>query len=167
MQLQSCLPTLAGLQLAFAWQQGLEVDTSIGQIQGFIDPSQPGVKQWLGIPFAEPPIGSLRFLPPVAVSEGGRKISAQKVPPSCQQYNSVYQASSTTKHHSFWLLLLTTRIAFISMSSRPETQLAVICQCCSGSMGVRRLWVGSTPRMSVLNNGSKERKGISLFKPSE
>ena len=89
MQLQSCLPTLAALHLAFAWKQGLEVDTSIGQIQGFIDPSHPGVNQWLGIPFAEPPIGSLRFLPPVAISAGWKKISAQKAPPSCQQYDSV------------------------------------------------------------------------------
>ena len=75
--------------------------------------------------------------------------------------------SSATKHHSFWLLHLTTKIAFISMSSRPRIQVAVICQCCSGSTGVRRFRVGTTPRMSVLNNGFKERKSISLFKPSE
>ncbi len=72
----------------FASTPGLEVDTSIGQILGFIDPSLPGVKQWLGIPFAEPPIGPLRFLPPVAISEGQRKISAQKAPASCLQYGS-------------------------------------------------------------------------------
>ena len=72
----------------FASTQGLEVDTSIGRIQGFIDPSLPDVKQWLGIPFAEPPIGPLRFLPPVAISEGQRNISALKAPASCPQYNS-------------------------------------------------------------------------------
>ena len=71
----------------FASTQGLEVDTSIGQISGFIDPSIPDVKQWLGIPFAKPPIGPLRFLPPVAISEGQRKISAQKAPASCPQFN--------------------------------------------------------------------------------
>lgn len=89
MKLQSWLPTLAALHLAFAWQHGLEIETPVGQIQGFIDPSLPGVKQWLGIPFAEPPIGFLRFLPPVAISEGDRNISAQKATPSCQQYDSV------------------------------------------------------------------------------
>ena len=73
----------------FASTHSLEVDTSIGQIQGFIDPSLPDVKQWLGIPFAEPPIGPLRFLPPVAISEGQRNISAQKEPASCLQYNNV------------------------------------------------------------------------------
>lgn len=72
----------------FASTQGLEVDTSIGRIQGFIDPSHPDVKQWLGIPYAEPPVGPLRFLPPVAISEGQRDISAQKAPASCPQYNS-------------------------------------------------------------------------------
>lgn len=71
----------------FASTQGLEVDTSIGQISGFIDPSLPDVRQWLGIPFAEPPIGPLRFLPPVAISEGQRNISARKAPASCLQYN--------------------------------------------------------------------------------
>ena len=75
--------------------------------------------------------------------------------------------SSATQHRSFWLLLLTTKIAFISMSSRPRNQVAVICPCYSGSMGVGRFRVGSTPRMSVLNNGFKDRKSISLFKPSE
>lgn len=72
----------------FESTQGLEVDTSIGKIQGFIDPSLPDVKQWLGIPYAEPPIGPLRFLPPVAISDGQRNISAQKPPASCRQYNS-------------------------------------------------------------------------------
>lgn len=165
MQLQTCLLTIAAMGSTFASTQGLEVDTSIGQIQGFIDPSLPDVKQWLGIPFAEPPIGPLRFLPPVAISEGQRNISAQKH--QLLAYSITAFQSSATKHHSFWLLLLTTKIAFISMSSRPRIQVAVICQCCSGSMGVRRFRVGSTPRMSVLNNGFKERKSISLFKLSE
>ena len=68
--------------------QDLEVNTSIGQIQGFIDPRFSDVKQWLGVPFAEPPIGPLRFLPPVAISEGQRKIKALKAPASCPQFNN-------------------------------------------------------------------------------
>ncbi|KAL6719032.1 Cocaine esterase [Lecanora helva] len=90
MHLKTWLPILATLHLhiAHALTQGLEVDTSVGRVHGIIDPAQPGVKQWLGIPFAEPPIGSLRFLPPVAFPEGRRNISAQRQPPPCQQYNS-------------------------------------------------------------------------------
>ena len=61
------------------------VDTTIGKVQGLIDPQIAGVKQWLGVPFAEPPLQSLRFLPPVAKSKGGL-IQAQTQPPSCQQY---------------------------------------------------------------------------------
>ena len=88
MQLQTRLLTIAAMGSTFASTQGLEVGTSIGQISGFIDPSLPDVKQWLGIPFAEPPIGPLRFLPPITISEGQRKISAQKAPAACLQYNS-------------------------------------------------------------------------------
>lgn len=44
----------------------LIVRTSIGLVQGFVDASFPRVRQWLGIPFAERPVGNLRFAPPVA-----------------------------------------------------------------------------------------------------
>lgn len=58
------------------------VQTTIGSIQGFIEPSFPGVRQWLGVPFAEPPIGDQRFAPPVpkkAFAEG-EVFSATKMP---------------------------------------------------------------------------------------
>lgn len=87
MQLQACLLRIAAISSTFATTQDLEVDTSIGQILRFIESSLPDVKQWLGTPFAEPPICPLRFLPPVAISKGQRKISAQRQPASCPQYN--------------------------------------------------------------------------------
>ena len=64
-----------------------DIDSSIGTISGFINPLTPHVKQWLGIPYAEPPINSLRFLPPIAKSDTPN-IDATKPPPSCQQYRS-------------------------------------------------------------------------------
>ena len=64
-----------------------DVNTSVGKVSGFIDDSTPYVKQWLGVPYAEPPIQSLRFLPPVAKSKT-LKIDGTKLPPSCQQYRS-------------------------------------------------------------------------------
>ncbi|KAL1867335.1 hypothetical protein Daus18300_006454 [Diaporthe australafricana] len=42
----------------------LKVDTSSGEVVGMINGSTPAVAQFMGIPFAEPPLDSLRFLPP-------------------------------------------------------------------------------------------------------
>lgn len=44
------------------------VESPIGCIRGFINKKTPNVAQFLGIPFAEAPIGPLRWLPPVAKS---------------------------------------------------------------------------------------------------
>lgn len=38
---------------------------SLGFVQGEINPSVNNVRQFIGVPFAQPPIGSLRFKPPV------------------------------------------------------------------------------------------------------
>lgn len=81
------LVTLATLTSTAAAEQCDVVDTTVGKVQGLIDSQTPGVKQWLGVPYAEPPVQSLRFSPPVAKSKGGL-IQAQKPPPSCQQYLS-------------------------------------------------------------------------------
>lgn len=40
---------------------------SLGLIQGEINPSKGTVRQFIGIPFAQPPIGKLRFKPPVSL----------------------------------------------------------------------------------------------------
>ena len=39
------------------------IETKSGKIQGY---SEIGVEAYKGIPFAEPPIGDLRFSPPIA-----------------------------------------------------------------------------------------------------
>ncbi|PNS18186.1 hypothetical protein CAC42_3631 [Sphaceloma murrayae] len=65
----------------------LTVQTSTGSFTGLIDPKYPHVRQFRAIPFAEPPVGSRRWLPP-------QKLSAQpnhhrfstKFPPSCPQF---------------------------------------------------------------------------------
>jgi carboxylesterase type B len=50
-----------------AWTPGQEVETQSGRIQGHIAswPSGRDVSEYLGIPYAKPPVGSLRFAPPV------------------------------------------------------------------------------------------------------
>jgi carboxylesterase type B len=39
---------------------------SLGLIQGEINPLVNNVRQFIGIPFAQPPIGTLRFKPPIS-----------------------------------------------------------------------------------------------------
>lgn len=62
----------------------ITVDSPVGTITGFIDKKTPKVAQFLGIPFAEPPIGSLRWLPPVSKSHM-EHIDATAFGPSCCQ----------------------------------------------------------------------------------
>jgi carboxylesterase type B len=68
------------------------VQTTIGQVEGFVDPSFPRVRQWLGVPFAEPPTGQRRFAPPIpkAALPTGETLSATKMPPApMQSYTSL------------------------------------------------------------------------------
>ncbi|TLD08891.1 uncharacterized protein PgNI_07815 [Pyricularia grisea] len=57
-------------------------------ITGTIDPSTPSVRQFLGIPYAQPPLGSLRFSAPRALTSPQGDVDATSVPPSCMQYLS-------------------------------------------------------------------------------
>ena len=50
-----------------SWPQ-LKVNISpLGVVQGEINPLVTNVRQFIGIPFAQPPIGTLRFKPPIAL----------------------------------------------------------------------------------------------------
>lgn len=60
--------------------------TSSGRIHGTVDPALPNVHQYLGIPYAEPPIGDRRWAPPEALNQGHVEIQATQLPPSCMQY---------------------------------------------------------------------------------
>lgn len=63
---------------------GLIVQTTSGELHGFINQSAPLVRQFLGVPYAEPPIGNLRFAPPQAKANGG-VINATAFAPVCMQ----------------------------------------------------------------------------------
>ncbi|KAH8657832.1 Alpha/Beta hydrolase protein [Xylariales sp. PMI_506] len=43
---------------------GLTVRTTSGELHGFVNSTAPNTRQFLGVPYAEPPLGSLRFQPP-------------------------------------------------------------------------------------------------------
>jgi carboxylesterase type B len=63
---------------------GLIIQTTSGEVHGFINQSTPLVRQFLGVPYAEPPLGDLRFMPPQTKENGGL-INATAFAPSCMQ----------------------------------------------------------------------------------
>jgi cholinesterase len=53
------------------WDVGRRVRTTSGFVTGHPAPNASQVSEYLGIPFAKPPVGELRFASPVAyVSQG-------------------------------------------------------------------------------------------------
>lgn len=68
---------------------GLRVLTRQGHVQGFINATAPNVRQWLGIPYAAPPVGDLRWLPPQLPGQRAGVLQATAFQPSCmQQYGN-------------------------------------------------------------------------------
>ncbi|GJJ08155.1 hypothetical protein Clacol_002363 [Clathrus columnatus] len=45
----------------------LDIETSVGTFRGFLNTTS-NLEEWLGVPYAQPPIGNLRFKPPVALN---------------------------------------------------------------------------------------------------
>jgi carboxylesterase type B len=66
----------------------LTVKTITGVYTGLVDPEFPDVRQFRSIPYAEPPLGKRRWLPPVPVTPSLRHSYAYRFPPSCSQYMS-------------------------------------------------------------------------------
>ncbi|CAL1265269.1 unnamed protein product [Larinioides sclopetarius] len=64
-----------------------EVKTPLGVIEGDISEIDGSpVKSFLGIPYARPPVGSLRFLKPKPVEPWDNIFQAKKQPAACMQY---------------------------------------------------------------------------------
>ncbi|KAK4224257.1 acetylcholinesterase [Podospora fimiseda] len=75
----------------------LTVKTTSGKYTGFINSTAPDVRQWLGIPYAQPPLGSLRFMPPKKAPNYG-VADAKAYKPICYQ-------NSGPKTSLYWKLL--------------------------------------------------------------
>ncbi|EXK33825.1 hypothetical protein FOMG_11054 [Fusarium oxysporum f. sp. melonis 26406] len=60
------------------------VKTDSGVVKGFTDESFPNVAQFLGIPYAEPPVGKRRWAPAVAKGQFGT-LNASHQGPACPQ----------------------------------------------------------------------------------
>lgn len=65
----------------------LQVNTTVGTVQGSINSTFPNVAQYLNIPFAEPPLGKLRFAPPVPKAKVHSVIDGTMNGPACYQNN--------------------------------------------------------------------------------
>jgi acetylcholinesterase len=66
----------------------LDVDTTSGAVKGFVNQTVPNVAQFLGIPFAEPPVGARRWLPAVRKTKKYGVIDASRFGPSCPQWET-------------------------------------------------------------------------------
>ncbi|KAK0613552.1 carboxylesterase [Immersiella caudata] len=64
------------------WKVGQVVETSSGPVQGHPSRNFSHVSEYLGVPYAQPPIGNLRFQPPVKFS-GTKAINASSYGSSC------------------------------------------------------------------------------------
>ncbi|KAK7918218.1 hypothetical protein PG985_010092 [Apiospora marii] len=69
-----------------ACSSDLKVQLQNGTVNGLVDSATPGVRQFLGIPYAQPPLGDLRFAPPQPLAKPYGQFNATKPPVSCIQY---------------------------------------------------------------------------------
>jgi hypothetical protein len=78
------------------WTVGQAVNTSSGTIVGHPATNRTSVSEYLGIPFAQPPVGNLRFAAPVPFQGNGSSIIAAKY------VSSQYSLSGVilTRHNS-------------------------------------------------------------------
>ncbi|KAK0701943.1 Alpha/Beta hydrolase protein [Lasiosphaeria miniovina] len=68
-----------------------------GRVHGMIDHSMPNVRQFLGIPYAQPPVGKLRFAAPQPALPFG-DLDATHMPPSCPQFLMKTPQNVYTEH---------------------------------------------------------------------
>ncbi|KAJ6582015.1 carboxylesterase [Mycena capillaripes] len=92
--------SLASLIAAVLLVEANGVPTSSGEIIGHPASSRPAVTEFLGIPFARPPIGELRFAPPVGF-EGEGVINATTFSWSCPYVSSTATIAYPNKTANF------------------------------------------------------------------
>lgn len=91
-------PINVGQQVSSTWGPwgpngvGKQVNTTSGLVTGHPASGYPSLSEYLGIPFAEAPVGGLRFAPPNPYTDKG-PITANTQPLSCPQQPSSYNYS--------------------------------------------------------------------------
>ncbi|KAL4803121.1 carboxylesterase, type B [Aspergillus unguis] len=64
----------------------LTVETETGTFVGLFNETYPNVRQFLRVPFAKPPVGDLRWLPPQSLEKSSKRIDSTRYGPACPQY---------------------------------------------------------------------------------
>lgn len=64
----------------------LTVETSTGTYTGLKNSEFPNIREFRSIPYAEPPVGKLRWKPPVPLQPSQDHHYSRRFPPSCPQY---------------------------------------------------------------------------------
>ena len=68
----------------------LQRDTRLGTVMGIDNSEASGIYAWLGIPYAKPPVGALRWMPPVDAAAWSGVRPAQQFGASCAQVGSIF-----------------------------------------------------------------------------
>src|SRR5215510_1820450 len=86
---------------------GPTISTSDGPVRGFVNSS--GVNVFLGIPFAAPPVGSLRWMPPAAPAKHSL-LDATEFANTCPQVTELgaFAGPSSTTEDCLYLNVFTT-----------------------------------------------------------
>ena len=80
----------------YAAKNDLRIETTSGPAYGLINGTTPDVAQYLGLPFAAPPVGSLRWLPPQTPNLS-TYIDATSYQPSCPQVRMTSESSPSVQ----------------------------------------------------------------------
>jgi cholinesterase len=99
------LSLFACLACAQQWSIGQSVKTTNGEIKGHSSTWKPDVSEYLGIPYAQPPIGDLRWAAPKAFSGSNKLYEASKFSASCLP-NTKMTPNGTITYENFRKTLL-------------------------------------------------------------
>ncbi|KAI7780475.1 hypothetical protein LA080_015988 [Diaporthe eres] len=89
MRTATLLAFLAGRAVVVTAQDAPTVKTVNGTLQGAKCPAND-VNSFLGIPYAQPPVGDLRFAPPQPYNQTFDNRPATQPPPACAQFNVAF-----------------------------------------------------------------------------
>ncbi|KAH8737306.1 Alpha/Beta hydrolase protein [Ilyonectria robusta] len=84
----SGLPSILAKSTLSAYPDDLTVATDTGTYTGLRNENYAGVREFRNIPFAQQPVGKLRWQPPVALPRSDAHHFSTRFPPSCPQFVS-------------------------------------------------------------------------------